>query len=793
MSDIRLIVSATDKATPTLKKINQQVDRFERKSGKARKGAGRLGGAFKLMGAAAAAAAVLGILKLGSGVVKTAAKFESLRASLKTVTGSLDGARVAMHQIEQFTKTTPFQLEEVANSFIILQRMGIDTTTESLKAFGNVAAANGKSFEQLSEAVADAMTGEFERLKEFGIKVKRENDKFITSMGETEIGVANSAKGVVEILKQLGEEGGAYASGLEDQLATLGGKFSNLQDNISSFAKGIGEGGLNTALKDALDGVNGLFEGTSGLANMIGAGIGAAITTSLGFLERWWGFMREVGNFVVEWGKQIVRVWSSAFTFLKDIVTSVVDNIETRFGVSFENIPKQVNGMINKVVNFFRYLLTQAADIINEMPKLFTWTMKNIKEIIKQLPTNFKDIFLSISDMVSDFATRIVNKFVNIGEAIMEAIKAPFSKDASFAGAMEKLATDAFAGFKEAWFVSADELGDWKPSDMMLTDEEVEAIFNQNGIEKIWNWIYSKFPQMAEAAVSVKEALKGMITNDDISFIELYNIYIEAGIEEQEALAAALEAAAMAKDAQTKSNKEAQKVEQKGLTLLQKTIKAYDKLIKVVTKTTDQDKINRDLLPMVNKAYAEGTLNLEQYSEALEKINSNYSPIEVSAHRTIDTIKKGFAGMAGSITDTFYDMFSGVTSVFDGLRSIAASVFQMIAKAVIQTMIVKPILAMMGIPMFAQGGLAAGNAPAIVGENGPELIVPSSNTRVFSNSQSQGMLNTGRSDEGPLTVNFNLNAVSTRDGIEFLIENKNTITSVIQEAYQTRGRNGPLG
>jgi len=93
---------------------------------------------------------------------------------------------------------------------------------------------------------------------------------------------------------------------------------------------------------------------------------------------------------------------------------------------------------------------------------------------------------------------------------------------------------------------------------------------------------------------------------------------------------------------------------------------------------------------------------------------------------------------------------------------------------------------------FAQGGMAPGGQAAIVGENGPELIVPSSNTRVFSNSQTNGLLNTGNGGE-EVTVNFNINAVSTKDGVEFLIENKNIITSVIQDAYQTRGRAGPLG
>ena len=60
MSDIKLIVSATDKATPTLKKINQQVDRFDRAGGRGRKTALGFGTALKAPGAAAAAIVSLG-------------------------------------------------------------------------------------------------------------------------------------------------------------------------------------------------------------------------------------------------------------------------------------------------------------------------------------------------------------------------------------------------------------------------------------------------------------------------------------------------------------------------------------------------------------------------------------------------------------------------------------------------------------------------------------------------------------------------------------------------------------
>ena len=762
MSDIKLIVSATDKATPVLKRINKQVDRFESKSARGTRAASAMGGAMKAAGAALVA---IGFAKVVSGIVTTSAKFESLRASLKTVTGSLDGARVAMSQIEKFTATTPFQLDEVANSFIILKRMGIDTTAESLKAFGNIAAANGKSFEQLSEAVADAMTGEFERLKEFGIKVKQENGKFIASMGSTQLSVSNSAEELVNSLKSLGAEGGAYASGLADQAATMGGKFSNLQDNLASFAKGIGEGGLNTALKEVLDTFNGLFEGSGQLATKIGAGLGAAILT------------------LVDRFKLIVSTGKAIFGGLSDMVVDLLGNIKQNFA----NLPEMLS--MGGVVQKFNSAFVTAGNIVKKITNFMINTFRAFYEqafsIITKLPDIFSEVFQGIGRLAIDFGSRIVNQFRSIGKAMKMAIQAPFT-DVTFADALMEASKNAFENFS---------LGDSfdMPDEVFLSKEDINRIYGTDNIALAKEFIIGASKEVLDSFSRLKINISAFKPGAGFNqFMEEYNRLLAEGKEEQEAVEQALANHSDALVVNTNNQNKNNQSGSKKLTLLQRTKKAYDDLIKVVTKTTDQDIINKDLQPMLNKAYADGTLNLEQYSNALKNINSNYAPLEVQTHRTIDTIKQGFAGMAGSITDTFYNMFAGVTSVFDGLRSIAGMVFQMVAKAVIQSMIVKPLMMAMGIPMFAQGGLAAGGKPAIVGENGPELIVPKSNTRVFSNAQTNGMMNGGGGGEAP-TVNFNINAVSTRDGIEFLLDNKNTITAVIQDAYQTRGASGPLG
>jgi hypothetical protein len=75
-----------------------------------------------------------------------------------------------MAWLTEFASTTPFQLDTVVESFIKMQALGLNPTEDALRSFGNTSAAMGKDLMQFIEAVADASVGEFERLKEFGVK-----------------------------------------------------------------------------------------------------------------------------------------------------------------------------------------------------------------------------------------------------------------------------------------------------------------------------------------------------------------------------------------------------------------------------------------------------------------------------------------------------------------------------------------------------------------------------------------------------------------------------------------------
>lgn len=771
MSDINLIIKATDNASAVLNRINKNVDKLDKNGKRASKAMGGMGAALKTV---AVAAAAIGLGKLVSSTVQTIAKFESLRASLKTVTGSVDGARVAFARIQEFTAKTPFQLDEVTESFIILQRYGIDTSIKSLNAFGNIAAANGKSFNQLAEAVGDALTGEFERLKEFGIKVQRENDKFVMSMGETQLAVTDSAGELVNELKKLGEEGGRYASGLADQSATLGGKFSNLQDNISQFMSSIGEGGLNSVMKDVLDSFNSLGSEAPKVGRVIGAGLGAAIKTVMIRFKLFADTASKIFGAVASVAVDLLMNIKQTFSNLKNMLG--LDDVMEKFSFAFKEMGRVAKVIANVIINTFRAIYEQAFKIFTKLPALF------------------RDVFIGLGKLTGDFGNRLVDQFFSLGGALKDAIVAglnPFD-DRGFAETFAKTMENSFKGFKASDSFKLD-------TDVFLSQEDIDRIFGFDNIDAAKKFILGASEEvMRELSILGIELSAFKPGQGFATFMEEYNRLIAEGEAEADAIAAAIANHNAEQKKQNTTTNEGNKNKKKEITLLDKQIKAYDELVAKITKKSEADLINADLIERTHQAYNNGTFTLAQYSEALTQLGSDHETLELRALRTAQTIKQGFQNMAGQVTDVFFNMFTGVTSAFQGLQQIARMVFEMVAKAIIQAFIVKPIIGAltggMGIPFFANGGMIPSGQAAIVGERGPEIITGSAGgTRVFSNTESRNMMNSGRDDDSPLTVNFNLTAVDTQTGVQFLMENKSTITGMIQTAYNQRGVRGPLG
>jgi phage-related minor tail protein len=187
----------------------------------------------------AAAFTVGAVVNFGKAVLDTTAKFQKFEAVLTNTLGSSSEAQLALSQISQFASNTPFQVDELTSAFIKLANQGFRATTKELTSLGDLAASTGKSFDQLAEAIIDAQVGEFERLKEFGIRAKKEGDQVTFTFKGVETQVKATDEAIRGYILSLGDaEGVSGAMAAVSQ--TVGGKISNLEDNIESLRKAIG-------------------------------------------------------------------------------------------------------------------------------------------------------------------------------------------------------------------------------------------------------------------------------------------------------------------------------------------------------------------------------------------------------------------------------------------------------------------------------------------------------------------------------------------------------------------------
>jgi hypothetical protein len=145
---------------------NYAVQQFERSKQKANSLIGVL---KKLLGMIAAGITI-------KASIDGASSMEQFRNTLETVLKDPNKARKKLAWANRFANKTPFESQEVVEGMTKLQSYGIEgdrilktTNRTYLEMIGDMASGMGKSFDQAIEAVADARTGELERLKEFGI------------------------------------------------------------------------------------------------------------------------------------------------------------------------------------------------------------------------------------------------------------------------------------------------------------------------------------------------------------------------------------------------------------------------------------------------------------------------------------------------------------------------------------------------------------------------------------------------------------------------------------------------
>jgi len=217
----------------------------------------------------------LAIAMVAREFTNTLTSFEDMRTTLKTIEGSAEGATAAFDNLNVLVQKTPFQIEELTNSYIKLKAAGLDPTNEQMMLFSDVASVTTDKIGSLN-----AMTDLFSRTTAGGLGLEELNrladrgipvfDILSEKLGISRLEISEmgkSAEGAGEMLAALSEGlterfGGAS----EEALKNLSTAMSNFQGQVKVTIDQVvnsfgGTGGLA-----------GLFQGMTALVSSLGNG-----------------------------------------------------------------------------------------------------------------------------------------------------------------------------------------------------------------------------------------------------------------------------------------------------------------------------------------------------------------------------------------------------------------------------------------------------------------------------------------------------------------------------------------
>ena len=244
-----------------------------------------------------------GGLALGIGAASVGMQFEDLRTALATTEGSAAKAKEAFARIRAFAKATPFDVQGVTEAFIKLKNRGLDASEPALRAYGDTASAMGKSLDDMIEAVADAATGEFERLKEFGVKASAQGDKVKFTFRGVTTEVAKDSASIEQYLIKLGQTN--FGGGMEAMSKTLAGTLGGLADSVKMFLDEIFRGEFGTALKEVAADLGLFADGASSAALAISGALATAVRELWSALKELLGDPADLGERIAGWATTI--------------------------------------------------------------------------------------------------------------------------------------------------------------------------------------------------------------------------------------------------------------------------------------------------------------------------------------------------------------------------------------------------------------------------------------------------------------------------------------------------------
>lgn len=339
--------------------------------------------------ATGAVAALVGGFAVKEGFGE-AMNMEGYKMQLETATKSTQKAGELMSNAIKFANSTPFETGEVVESTAKMEAYGI-SSKRWLKDVADMAGATNKSIDQATEAMADGVMGEFERLKEFGIKKEQLIEAAALKYGKNIVfnkrGQVKDEAKLQDILQS--EMQKKFAGGAEKQAKTLKGLWSTVTGvTKSSLAKVVGmteegtikQGSLYMKLKEQVERVVGVLNKwqEDGTIDKIAERVTKAVESMIIFFSELFDFIKKYRAII-----ETVLVFISTLYLVTKaiaILKVALTTLSVVLGVLNGTIALSPIGLITLAIAglvAICYLLWNHLDaVINMFKGIFSWIKK---------------------------------------------------------------------------------------------------------------------------------------------------------------------------------------------------------------------------------------------------------------------------------------------------------------------------------------------------------------------------------------------------------------------------------
>lgn len=709
----------------------------------------QLNGLTKAAGAAAAAVVSLETAKqVFSALVDSQRNFDKLNSGLITMTGSAENAAKAFSVLQQFAKETPYGLNQAVEGFTKLVALGLNPSKEALISYGNTAAAMGKDLNQMIEAVADASTFEFERLKEFGIKSSQQADTVSFTFRGVTTTVKKNSEEIQKYLLNIGNTD--FAGAMGTRAKTLDGQLSSLADSFDGLVLAVAQSGFGDAVGEqaatAEDAITALTD---------------AIASN------------EIAATLQDW----VALFNESFKFISDALNDL----------AFDTEDKSVD----------------MSDSLGTIPDA-------IREWLPDIQQTFHEViawFQRIDDYAVALGQTLADVFDPSKTAALTFKNLTAEADAAYAASIKRAEAESQAITNRSKQRKKEIEEQRKQYDERKKQEiDLASLVNKKGgtggagntDDKAAKAAAKKAEQLRNQAQDYLDTLARQ-NNDELKAIDAQEqqklakakeFYSQGALSlkeyEQAKTAIVLEAGQKRQDELDKRQKEAQEKQQKGDDFMAQIMGQN------ATELELLDIQEQQKLAVADKYREQGLISEKQYQAALNAINEQY------ATKRADATATAFGNMASNIGSALGEA-SGAYKAFAIVQATIATYTAAIEayKSTAAIPVVGPFLAPVaaaaavgaGMAQISairsareQGGqLSAGQASTIAERGKPEVIMPAGASRVRTAQQMKEIMGQNGSSSGPSNVTIVNNTSSQIGNVSTEQDDEGRLRIIIEE------------